>query len=103
MSTRMKSKLSFLIASVMFGVAMFLAPTVQADPLTCSLSEYKGSAGLTAAVGNNVLTLIWEGDKNEEIRMQMTINGGTPTIQELAVRRKGGQWVTLASNVTPEF
>ena len=33
----------------------------------------------------------------------MAINGGTPTIQELAVRRKGGQWVTLASNVTPEF
>ena len=103
MSTRMKSKLIVWIASAVFGVAMLFAPAVQADPLTCSLSEYKASPGLTASVGNNVLTLVWEGDKNEEIRMQVTINGGTPTIQELAVRRKGAQWVTLASNVTPEF
>src|SRR4029453_10570524 len=26
-----------------------------------------------------------------------------PTIQDLAVRRKGGTWATLASNVKPEF
>jgi hypothetical protein len=104
MTTRVKSKLSLLIWPVICGVAMSLAPAVQADPLTCSLSEYKGSPGLTAAVANNVLTLTWDGDKDQEVRLQMTINDGTPTIQDVAVRRKGAQqWVSLASNVTPEF
>ena len=28
---------------------------------------------------------------------------GTPKIQELAIRRNGGTWATLAANVTPEF
>ena len=37
------------------------------------------------------------------LRLRLTINAGTPTIRELAVRKKGGQWSTLATNVTPEF
>ena len=29
--------------------------------------------------------------------------GGTPTIQELAVKDKGGSWATLGTNITPEY
>src|SRR5262245_19261924 len=71
--------------------------------IACSLTGYKASAGLTAAVAGDGLTLTWDGDKSQELRLRFTINSGTPTIQELAVRRKGGTWAPLATNVTPEF
>ena len=77
--------------------------TPRADSLRCDLTGYKGAPGLTAALVGDVLTLTWDGDKNQQGRLRLTNNGGTPTIQDLAVRRKGGTWGTLASNVTPEF
>ena len=36
-------------------------------------------------------------------RLRFVIDNGTPTIADLAARRKGGAWGTLATNVTPEF
>ena len=38
------------------------------------------------------LTLTWQGERNDELRLHLAIVGGTPTIRELAVRRGGGQW-----------
>lgn len=80
-----------------------VASTLHADPLTCNLTGYKAAAGLTAAVNDNTLAVTWTGDKDTELRMRFAIDGGTPTIRELAVRKKGGQWSTLVTNVTPEF
>jgi hypothetical protein len=85
-------------------MALALAATpALADPLTCNLSGYKAQSGLTAAVSDNTLALTWEGEKSEEVRMRLSVESGTPTIKEIAVRGKGGQWTTLASNVTPEY
>ena len=47
--------------------------------------------------------MTWDGDNGAELRLRFAIDAGTPTIRELAIRKKGGQWATLASNVTPEF
>src|SRR5207244_7054937 len=74
-----------------------------ADPLSCNLAGYKPLAGLTAVSAANTLTLAWDGDRNQELRMRLTVEGGTPTIRELAVRRKGGAWAVLATGATPEF
>jgi hypothetical protein len=82
---------------------MLAAATVSADPLTCDLTGYKATPGLTAAVADETLSLVWEGDNSQELRLRFGIAGGTPTIKELALRKKGGQWATLATNVTPEF
>jgi len=79
------------------------AATVSADPLTCSLTGYKAAAGLVAAAADNMLTVTWDGDRNQEVRLRFSVERGTPTIQELAVRRKGGQWSTLASNAVPDY
>jgi hypothetical protein len=76
---------------------------VHADPLACSLSAYNATAGLAAAVEGSTLTLTWDGDKNGEVRLRLSINSGTPTIQEVAVRSKGSSWATVATNLTPEF
>ena len=80
-----------LVASLSFG-----------DPLNCDLAGYKGQSGLTASVAGDVLTVVWDGDKNQQVRLRFAITAGTPTIQELALG-VGGQWRTLATGVTPEF
>ena len=58
-------------------------------------------AGLTAVMANNTLAVTWEGDNGAELRMALGIDRGTPTIREIAIRKKGGQWNTLATNVVP--
>src|SRR3989449_10411472 len=75
----------------------------RANSLKCDLTGYKGAPGLTAALVGDVLTLTWDGAQNQQVRLRLANNSGTPTIQDLAVRRKGGTWGTLASHVTPEF
>ena len=93
--------------TIVLGLAaaalLCMAPAVQADPLRCALDQYRALPGLTAAAAGDTLTVTWEGDRNEEVRLRLAINGGTPTIQELAVRRQGADWVTLARNAAPEF
>ena len=73
------------------------------DTLMCNLAEYRPQPGLSAAVSGGELALTWDGDPNQELRMHLTIREGTPTIRDLAIRRPGGQWAIVASDVTPEF
>ena len=83
--------------------ALLVSSAAGADTLTCNLSGYKAMAGLTAGVADNTLTATWDGDNGTELRMRFGIEAGAPVIRELAVRKNGGQWATLAKNVTPEF
>src|SRR4029077_9760061 len=64
---------------------------------------YKAASDLNASVANNTLTVAWSGDRGQELRIRFGINGGTPTIEELAVRKRGGAWSVLAAKVTPDF
>lgn len=80
-----------------------VASAVSADPLTCDLTRYKALPGLTAAVADNMLAVRWDGDRNQDVRLRLAITDRTPTIRDLAVRAKGGQWTTAASNATPDF
>jgi hypothetical protein len=91
------------IAPALAAALIFLAPDAKADGLNCSLAEYRALPGLTAAVAGDTLTVIWEGDKNQELRLRLEIDGGAPVIRELAARRKGEAWVTLAANAAPDF
>ena len=85
-------------AAVLLG-----ASVVAAQPLNCNLGAYKAQPGLTATAADGVLTVTWEGDRKSEVRLRFTIDRGTPTIRELALRPAGAQWRVLAANVTPEF
>ena len=87
-----------LVGALLLGVRI-----AQADPLNCNLAEYKAAPGLRADVADNSLVVTWEGDNHAELRLRFGIEGGTPTIQELAIRPKGGDWRQLASHVQPEF
>jgi hypothetical protein len=85
------------------AAVVLVTSTLRADPLNCDLSGYRPSPGLIAAVADNRLTLTWDGDRGQQVRLRFAIAGGTPTIEELAVSRQGGGWSTVTSQVTPEF
>jgi len=72
-------------------------------PAQLNLSQYKSVSGLTAVADAATLTLTWDGDRNQEIRLRLGITTGTPTIQDLSIRKRDGAWASLAANVTPEF
>ena len=69
-----------------------------ADPMSCSTDGYRAQPGLLATQAGNTLTLQWAGDRGQELRMRFALVQGTPTIQELALRRAGGTWGVLAMN-----
>ena len=76
----------------------------QAAPaLNCDLTQYKASTGLTTALEGNVLTVSWNGQGASQLRARFAIDGGTPTIRDLSVRRDGGEWGMLGQNLTPEY
>ncbi|MPZ17326.1 MAG: hypothetical protein GEV06_05360 [Luteitalea sp.] len=79
------------------------ASTASAEPSMCGLTEYTAAPGLTASATADALVVTWDGDNGAELRLRFAIERGTPTIRELAIRPEGGQWRTLARDVTPEF
>ena len=71
--------------------------------LNCNLTQYKASTGLTTALEGDVLTVSWNGQGTSQLRARFAIDGGTPTIRDLSVRRGGGEWAMLGQNLTPEY
>jgi hypothetical protein len=99
----MKSIRTAWIAPALSAGLIFSACDATADQLNCSLAEYRASPGLAAAIAGDTLTVTWEGDRNQEVRLRLAIDSGAPVIEELALRRKGGVWVTLAAHARPDF
>jgi hypothetical protein len=101
-----------LCAAGAIGAALIVSPVSSsnviaanqaATPLTCDLSQYKASSGLTSAIDGDVLTVSWNGQGTSQLRAKFGINAGTPTIRDLSVRRGSGDWATLGQNLTPEY
>src|SRR5262245_4252189 len=90
------------LTALVLAVSAF-ASVGWADPLTCDLAQYRAAPDLTATVANSALTIAWTGDRNQDLRMRFAVTGGTPTIEELAIRKRGASWNVLAANVTPDF
>jgi len=53
--------------------------------------------------GADGVEISWDGGGDRDLRMRFALDNGTPAIRELAIRKRGGAWRTLASNVRPEF
>ena len=93
-----------MLRPLMLMIAILNVTTpIQADSINCDLSAYQAQPGLTATVADETLTVTWEGDRNNELRIRFRIDQGTPTIHELAVRPASGSWRVLATELTPEF
>ena len=77
----------------------------QASPaaLDCDLKDYKPVAGLTASVQQDLLSVSWTGQDGADVRMRYAIDNAKPVVRDIAVRKQGGQWATLAENLSPEY
>lgn len=84
-------------------VILGITTSASVDPINCDLSAYQAQPGLTATVADETLTVIWEGDSSNEVRIRFEIAQGTPIMRELAVRSANGSWRVLAIGITPEF
>jgi hypothetical protein len=78
-------------------------PAPAFDAVACDMSQYKAANGLAASMDQNVLTVAWNGQSGSEMRTRYAIDNGTPIVRELAVRKSGGQWVTLGQNLQPDY
>src|SRR4051794_31395217 len=74
-----------------------------AAPPIVDLTAYRPQPGLAASTEGTTLTVRWDGESGEECLARFTVTGGVPTVRELAVRRKGGEWASLGRNLVPEF
>jgi len=72
-------------------------------PPIVDLTGYRSQPGLRAVMEEETLTIRWDGDSEQECLARFTVVDGVPTITELAVRKKGGGWITLGRNLIPEF
>ena len=85
------------------AATVLIACSLQADPLTCDMSQYKPAPGLVAAVEQETLAVNWEGAQGAELRMLLAIDASQPVVRELAVRPEGGPWSVLGRNLKLEF
>ena len=90
------------ITIVSVACLAWAAPAV-ADELRCDVQGYRAQAGLTADLTEEVLTLTWNGDPGQQVRLRLRVDDGTPTFDEIAVHDTSGVWTTVARDVTLEF
>src|SRR5262245_53173879 len=90
-------------AALLMQSSISPVPVLFADSLSCNLSQYKASTGLTAAVEKDALVVSWNGQNGADLRATYAIDSGQPVVRELAVKKGGGQWTTLGKNLTPEY
>ena len=86
----MESNVTPSLWTVFAAALILVASRASADPIACGMAGYKAGAGLAASIADDTLTIGWTGDRGQDVRMRFSIEGGTPTIRELAIRRAGG-------------
>src|SRR5262245_60694470 len=71
------------IVLLLFSVTAAL----QAAPLSCDLTQYRGQGGLEARLQNDTLVVQWEGESGQQLRATFSIVDGVPRVDELAVQK----------------
>ena len=98
--------MSYRFAMCLLIFILFLTidyPLNAAEPINYDLSQYNSQKGLKAEVDKQVLNISWEGDSQNQLRIQFIINEGVPIIRELALKEGNGPWNTIGNNIMPEY
>jgi hypothetical protein len=70
---------------------------------TVDMTGYRSQPGLVAVSEDGSLVVTWDGENGQELQVRFAVVHGTPTVRELEVRKKGGEWRTLGKDLVPEF
>src|SRR5437667_6125191 len=97
------ASLAAALALPVWTTGISFVPAVFADSISCNLSQYKATPGLTAAVEQDALVVAWTGQGGADLRARYAIDGGQPVVRELAVKKPGGSWTAVGRNLTPEY
>ena len=62
---------------------------------TVDMTGYHPQPGLVAVSEGGSLAVSWDGEQGQELQARFLVVDGTPTIRELGVRRKGGEWIDV--------
>ena len=92
--------MSFRLITIILCVGL-LSGTAPAQ--TVDMTGYRPQPGLVAVSEGGSLAVTWDGEQGQELQARFSIVDGTPTIKELGVRKKGGEWTTLGRDLVPEF
>ncbi len=92
--------MSFRLITIILCVGL-LSGTAPAQ--TVDMTGYRLQPGLVGVSEGGSLAVTWDGEKGQELQARFSIVDGTPTIKELGVRKKGGEWTTLDRDLVPEF
>ena len=84
-------------------ITVLMVSSAASQDFHCDMSGYKAQDGLKAQVHAGILELAWQGERQEQLRAQLTVRGNQPVVQELAARKNGGKWIILGQNLSPEF
>jgi hypothetical protein len=89
--------------AALFFCLVFCSTMAAGQTLNCDLHGYKPLDGLEAAVHPGALTVTWQGERGEKLRVEFTLRHAQPLIHELAARKPGSPWAILGHDLTPEF
>ncbi|OYU69259.1 MAG: hypothetical protein CFE28_04120 [Alphaproteobacteria bacterium PA2] len=87
---------------VLTGSAL-LASHAMAAPLVCETAGFSPGDGFEVSKGPEDVTLQWSGEAGQTGRLKLQVVAGEPRIAELALRKDGGDWVVVGSDLRPEF
>src|SRR5262245_18037498 len=93
--------MKIVISLILFAFAAFT--NLCGAALNCDLSEYRRQSDLEARVEKDALIVEWRGESNAQLRAEFVIEGGIPTVRELAVRNQARDWTMLGRNLKPVF
>ena len=68
MNVLRKKGAAVAVTVLMFGL-LVTATSGYADTMPCNMSAYKAAAGLSAILANDTLTISWNGDTDQELRL----------------------------------
>ncbi len=80
--------------------AGLLAPDLSAAPGNFCEVQGRPVSGLAITNDASSLTATWDATTDEQLRARFVLVNGTPTIDELSVRHKGGAWNVLGHRLT---
>src|SRR3954452_22698590 len=70
---------------------------------TVDMTGYLPLPGLVAVSEGGSLAVTWDGEEGQELQARFSTVDGAPTVQELGVRSKGGEWRSRGGDLVPEF
>lgn len=84
-------------------ISLFFAASGNAAPLSCDFSQYHPAEGIRAELKGGVLQLSWDGAARQQVQVSFGLQGTSPVIREMSIRKMGGARVILGQDLHPEF